>query len=185
MLYVNLHCSTWSVSTGITSNLASEFISLNPDVLHFVMSFSASPGNSFRQHFLTSFLRAVLGQQCEPEILRAEKINKMYHHTTRDSIQNLFSNPDLRKGHHVPNDVCFKTGNVPLMLIFRLLCKFIVRTGASPRTPPHEWGHHKLTNTRQLQAEEIRMHTKYITRILKACSRSKPRLKLRPRQQSG
>jgi hypothetical protein len=144
------------------------------------MSFSASHENSFRQHFLTSFLRAVSDQQCE---LRAEKINKMYHHNTRDSSQNLFSNSDLRKRHHAPNAVCIQTGKVPLTLTFyfRLLCKFIVRTGASPRRPPHEWGHHKHTNTRQMQAEEIRMHTKYTTRILKARSRIKPGLKLRPR----
>jgi hypothetical protein len=119
------------------------------------MPFSARPENSFKQNFLPPFLRAVSDQQCDREVLRAEKINEMYHHYTRDSSQNLFSNPDYLKGHHAPSAECIKKGNVPLMVKFysRLLCKFIFRTGASPRRPPHEWGHHK--HTRQLQAEEI------------------------------
>jgi len=147
------------------------------------MSFSASPENSFRQHFLMFFLRAVSDQQCEPEVLRAGKINKMYHHNTRDSIQNLFSNPHLRKGLHAPNAVCIKTGNVPLMLTlyFRLLCNFIVRTGAPPRRPPHELGHHNTPTHDSCKQRKSECITKYTTRIFKVCSRIKPGLRLRPR----
>jgi hypothetical protein len=114
-----------------------------------------------------------------PRSSQGRKINKMYHHYTRDIIQNLFSNPDHRKGRHAPNAVFIK---VPLMFTFyfRLLCKFIVRTGAPPRRPQHEWGHHKHTNTHDsCKRRKSECITRYTKRILKSCSRIKPGLRLR------